>query len=133
MLILDLCTQLVDRPHERSTELWRIEVMARPFLVRLRSLFASQLASSDIHDVSQRTPALVATVSAFIQSAFEEQSWQPLESRVLDFCLREAVTPQDMVAVLLDMTIVPEYFAAVEKLTKNLSLNCIIQANRLLW
>ncbi len=133
--VLRFSQELAEFSERSLLELALIEQRARPLLKRLQELFAQQLALAGIDHRTDLTPAVQQELERFIRNSFPIGSCDNLNTIVMEHCLFQAVTPHDISRVLAQMTVeVPdEYFVIAEKLTTNLALNCVVDANRLLW
>lgn len=133
--VLHFSQQLAEYSQRSLSELTIIESEARPLLIRLQELFRPQmlLTGTDYH--TELTPPLQRELQRFIRHSFPDGNLDNFPVTVMEYCLFQAVTPRDISTVLSQMSVdVPdEYFGIAERLTKNLALTCVIDANRLLW
>lgn len=133
--VLQFSDQLAGFSERSLLELAIIEVQARPLLRRLQELFAQQMSLSEIDCHTDLTPPVQHEVERFIRDSFPIGSCDKLNTLALEHCLFNAVTPRDFSRVLSELTVeVPDdYFTIAERLRTNLALNCVVDANRLLW
>lgn len=122
-------------PKQRYRELFEIAQTSRPIMRRLRELIDQQLGAQGHYAYSEVTPGLDDELQRFVRKRFVEGNSISFNSVTLEFCLQQAVTPYDIAATLQRMgqTVPDEYFEIAEQLTNNIALQCVIQANRLLW
>lgn len=133
--VLQFSQELAEFSERSLLELAIIEQRARPLLRRIQELFAQQLSLAGVDYRTDLTLPVQQELERFIRDSFPIGSCDNLNTIVMEYCLFQAVTPHDISRALSQMTVeVPdEYFAIAEKLTTNLALNCVVDANRLLW
>jgi hypothetical protein len=134
-VVLIFAEPMQQNPHWALDKLVQVEKVARPLLQRLLDLFEQQLSELNFETLSEVTPELDEELQRFVDQTFSQSEQSNFISTVLDFCLFEAVTTHDIAAAIHRMNayVPDEYYATAELLTTNLSLNCVVQANRLFW
>ncbi|MDB5347793.1 MAG: dnaJ 1 [Schlesneria sp.] len=130
-----VCQSMTGDPKKRYRDLQEVANRSRPMMKRLKDLLDQQLAAQGIYTISELTPGLDEELQRFVRKRFVEGNSSNFNTIVLEFCLQQAVTPQDVANTLSRMTqsVPDEYFTIAEQLTTDIALNCMVQAHRLLW
>lgn len=134
--ILALCKSLTDEPDRTLREFLRLQDSRfQPIFRRLLELLSEQLAVLDVFSISEVTPGLDQELRRFVQNTFPQSDQQNFHHLVLEFCLSQEVTTDDISATLSRMgsDVPDEYFKIAEQLVGSFPINCIVQAHRLLW
>lgn len=132
--LMALCVELTADPENSLSELILIAEGARPLVRRLLELLYEQRAEFGGDEDYQITPAVEAELHRFVRSELWHKGYSS-EATVLSFCLREAVTPQDVAtAIEQQLEELPDHFAKLaDSLRYHLPLICLVEAQRALW
>jgi hypothetical protein len=132
--LMDYCLELADDGNSSLADLTLIAKVSRPLLVRLMELLHEQRIEFGGDDDYTLTPAAESEVRRFVT----RELWQTTrgtEVTVLHYCLREAVTPDDIASAIEGQSdLLPAAcIQFAETLRYNLPLKCLVEAHRLLW
>ena len=132
--LIAMCVELTADPAAGLSELTWIASVSRPLVRRLLELLYEQRAEFGGDENYQITPAVEAELHRFVRSELWHKGYSS-EATVLSFCLREAVTPQDVAtAIEQQLEELPDHFAKLaDSLRYHLPLICLVEAQRALW
>ncbi len=126
-------SDLTKDPESGLNDLIAINQIARPLVIRLLELLHEQTYDSNDTPSYEITAGAKTALIIFVRrNLWTYNRW---EKTVLNFCLEEAVTPQDVAtAVEKCHDQLPGNCLEIAALIRNhLPLNCIVAAQRLVW
>ncbi len=132
--LMTMCVALTADLQTSLHELAWITRVSRPLVRRLLELLHEQRSEFNGDDDYEITPVVEDELRRFVRDELWQKRYST-ESTVLYFCLREAVTPQDVAtAIEQQLEGVPNDFAQLaESLRHHLPLSCLVEAQRILW
>ncbi len=132
--LMTMCVALTADMRASLEELTWIAKSARPLVRRLLELLYEQQAEFGGQEDSQITPAVEEELRRFVRGELF-QNLESSEATVLNFCLREAVTPHDVAAAIEQQSEqLPDACVRLAGVLRNhLPMMCLVEAHRLLW
>ncbi len=131
-MVLTFCRRLTKNPVDSFVDLAVLTQRKRPLVIRLLELIREHLNAGDAAD-DVMTPAAEVVVQGFVQNDLRQLLyWQVA---VTQFCLDQAVTPDDIATVILRLQHKLPHFCMdlAASIRNDLPINCIVEAQRALW
>lgn len=134
--ILAFCTTLMNQYRTSLDQLTSICQVATPFVHELIVMIQSQIYDSSKEDAYELTDAVKRCLIRFVQGPlWTDESWQPV---VLDFCLENAVLPNDIATTIeenhshLPAHALEDALEMAHAIRQNFAITCLAVASRLL-